>query len=375
MKVLQWKCSKPNPLRKAIAQIVSRNQNVMETWHKFEALKDPLNMVCGYDQSDNNMREVDIQMMEYAFETKMGQTCIPYNDVDGEYEHGKDCFIHLNVGSDGKATQIACSLSNDTEQLFRVQGLTPTEAVGIDDETELWEGSTVRLQRFLKERKKADDYKEQRGKQRQNTAPPFVSTTKKVTFRPRSAGQTPNPKRQKEDDDGGDEDNHDATPRDDTAPRSDIAAPTELFPDATRASSPDLHQSLFDEHDNINESTATRLIDGLKSKYKEKIKLTPGEKRLLGCLAQIDMNSTTGGEDSISSITDIPSFSRVNKFTLVRQPIQYLHDTDPNPRTLRRHTKIVQMWLGLLVGASFALAFLIDQVKGLNGSLCYRMYW
>mmetsp|Transcript_21025 Transcript_21025/g.35682 ORF Transcript_21025/g.35682 Transcript_21025/m.35682 type:complete len:95 (-) Transcript_21025:1495-1779(-) len=89
------------------------------------------------------MREVDIQMMEYAFETKMGQTCIPYNDVDGEYEHGNDCFIHLNVGSDGKATQIACSLSNDTEQLFRVQGLTPTEAFGIDDETELWEGSTV----------------------------------------------------------------------------------------------------------------------------------------------------------------------------------------------------------------------------------------
>ena len=40
------------PLRKGIAQIVGRDDNVMETWHKCDALKDPLNMVCGYDQRD-----------------------------------------------------------------------------------------------------------------------------------------------------------------------------------------------------------------------------------------------------------------------------------------------------------------------------------
>ena len=104
------------PLRRAVAQILRRNDNVMETWHKFEALKDPLNMVCGYDESDDNMREVDVLMMRTAFETKSGQTCtIPFKDVDGDCENGKDCFIHLKIGSDGNATHIACSLSNDTE--------------------------------------------------------------------------------------------------------------------------------------------------------------------------------------------------------------------------------------------------------------------
>ena len=40
------------PLRRAIAQIVGRDDNVMKTRHKCDALKDPLNMVCGYDQRD-----------------------------------------------------------------------------------------------------------------------------------------------------------------------------------------------------------------------------------------------------------------------------------------------------------------------------------
>ena len=116
----------------------------------------------------------------------------------------------------------------------------------------------------------------------------------------------------------------------------------------------------------LNVSQILVFVKAFHKKVKKKEKLTPNEKRLLGCLAQIEMTATTGGRDSISSITDIPSFPRVNKFTLVRPPIQYLHGTDPNLRTLHRHTKITQAWVGLIAGASFALAFVLDQVKKLG---------
>ena len=66
--------------------------------------------VGGYDQSDNDMREVDVPMMQSAFETKESQVCIPFEAIV-ESEDSKDRYIHLDLGVDGKAKQIACSLS------------------------------------------------------------------------------------------------------------------------------------------------------------------------------------------------------------------------------------------------------------------------
>ena len=72
-------------LRRATVKLVGRNNDVMETWHSFKALTTPLNTVCGYDNTDTNMRDVDVLMLESAFKTKNGQTCIQCSDVDGDW--------------------------------------------------------------------------------------------------------------------------------------------------------------------------------------------------------------------------------------------------------------------------------------------------
>eukprot|EP00986_Skeletonema_menzelii_P018107 scaffold25044_cov69-Skeletonema_menzelii.AAC.1 len=58
-------------------------------------------MVCGYDQSNNNMKEVDVAMMQSAFETKGSMTCIPFEIVGVNCEDVKERYIHLKLGCDG----------------------------------------------------------------------------------------------------------------------------------------------------------------------------------------------------------------------------------------------------------------------------------
>jgi len=89
------------PLRKAVALILCRNDNVMEHWYKFNDMKVPVNMVCGFDQSNNNMKEVYVAMMQSAFEAKGSMTCIPFEIVGVNYEDGKERYIHLKLGCDG----------------------------------------------------------------------------------------------------------------------------------------------------------------------------------------------------------------------------------------------------------------------------------
>jgi len=134
-------------LRRATVKLVCRNNDVMGTWHSFKALTTPLNTVCGYDNTDTRLRAVDALMLESAFETKNGQTCIQYSCVDSDCDDGEDRFIHLKIGNDGKATHVACSNSDNAKQLFSVNGDTPTEWFGVNDETELWGGSKDRLQK------------------------------------------------------------------------------------------------------------------------------------------------------------------------------------------------------------------------------------
>ncbi len=45
-----------------------------------------------------------------------------------------------------------------------------------------------------------------------------------------------------------------------------------------------------------------------------------------------------------SKTFDIPSFNKVQKFTLVRKPTQYHQERDPTPRTIRRHKKIGRVY-------------------------------
>ena len=122
----------------------------MDTWHSFKAPITPLNTVCGYNNTDTKLRAVDALMLASAFETKNGQTCIQYSDVDGDCDNGEDRYIHLKIGNGGKATHVACSNSSNAAQFFNVNGDTPTEWFGVNDETQLWDGSKDRLRKFLK---------------------------------------------------------------------------------------------------------------------------------------------------------------------------------------------------------------------------------
>ena len=99
-----------------------RNDNVMENWYKFNDMKVPVNMVCGFDQSNNNMKEVYVAMMQSAFEAKGSMTCIPFEIVGVNYEDGKERYIHLKLGCDGKAKKIAFSQSNNPKDLFSKPG-------------------------------------------------------------------------------------------------------------------------------------------------------------------------------------------------------------------------------------------------------------
>ena len=209
------------PLLRATVKLVGWNNDVIDTWHSFDALIKPLNTVCGYNNTDTNLRAVDVLMLASAFETKNGQTCIQYSDVDGDFDNGEDRYIHIQIGKDGKATHVACSKSNNAEQLFSVNGDTPTESFDVNDETELWEGSKKRLQKFLKQRKQADCYNSQRGEQRGGV----VSTIKRDT-RSANSGQTPDPKRQRGDNNGSNRDDDvDTRGDDDDSQRDDGNTP------------------------------------------------------------------------------------------------------------------------------------------------------
>eukprot|EP00986_Skeletonema_menzelii_P004975 scaffold1748_cov148-Skeletonema_menzelii.AAC.8 len=129
------------PLRRAVDLILCRNDNVMVNWYKFEDRNFLSTVVCGCDQSNNNMKEVDSRHDAITFEKNL-------------------------------------------------------------DETELRGNSKERLLKFLKDREREDGYNAQRGKQRATTLPK-VSTTKAA--RPSSAaGFTPQPQKLKKDDDNED---------------------------------------------------------------------------------------------------------------------------------------------------------------------------
>ena len=81
--------------------------------------------------------------------------CIQYEDMlFGEYAGH---FLHLKLGDNGKAVQIACSQSRNASLINHVEGVTPIENFDIDDKTELWNFSKHRLGTFLKQRKKEDE--------------------------------------------------------------------------------------------------------------------------------------------------------------------------------------------------------------------------
>jgi len=72
-------------LRKAVAFIVRRNDEVMGKWHDISVLIDLCNVVAGYDENSSNMRGVDVTMMDDAFITNPpGSVCIPYEDMFGD---------------------------------------------------------------------------------------------------------------------------------------------------------------------------------------------------------------------------------------------------------------------------------------------------
>ena len=66
-------------------------------------------------------------------------------------------FLHLKLGDNGKAVQIACSQSRNASLINNVEGGTPIENYDINDKTELWNFSKHRLGTFLKQRKKEDE--------------------------------------------------------------------------------------------------------------------------------------------------------------------------------------------------------------------------
>ncbi len=107
-------------LRKAVAFIVQRNDDVMGRWHDISVIIDLCNVVAGYEENSSNMRGVDVTMVDDAFITKpLGTVCIPYEDMLGDDD---GYFLHLKHGNNDKVEQIACSQSRDASQISSVEG-------------------------------------------------------------------------------------------------------------------------------------------------------------------------------------------------------------------------------------------------------------
>ena len=142
-------------LRKAVAFIVRRNDEVMGKWHDISVLIDLCNVVAGYDENSSNMRGVDVTMMDDAFITNPpGSVCIPL----------RICLGMTPVISYTSNSEILAkwhrSLAHNrgmTPLLSASKGGTPIEKFGIKDDSELWFLSKDRLKQFLRKRKREDE--------------------------------------------------------------------------------------------------------------------------------------------------------------------------------------------------------------------------
>ena len=235
-------------LRKAVAFIVQQNDDVAGTWHDIDVLKDLCNVVAGYDENSDDMRGVDVSMIQDAFVTKPpGGTCISSVDITGD---DTDYFLHLKLDQNDRAAKIACSQSRDDSLINNVVEGIPIEKFDINDETELWKFSKHRLEQLLRQRKKEDDKKKDKQSGRDETNKLHeVSTTK--TVRPGStSGRTPQPKRRKEDKDDEEED------EDDTPMRA-------LFQSASR-------EQIIDEDNKIDDGVIDTILDALHVRFQNK---------------------------------------------------------------------------------------------------------
>eukprot|EP00984_Skeletonema_dohrnii_P008330 scaffold3045_cov78-Skeletonema_dohrnii-CCMP3373.AAC.2 len=399
---LDWNSKLHAKLRKAVAFLLEHDGWRGE-YFRYSDLDDALNILCGYDESDDGMKKVDVQMIAEAFNLKgdcagwdklefpnsqltekesgddapkrrrsRGRNTSRPNTPEGGEEyifHFYRCFDNKSKKREYKLGCVKKGGGEPKDIESREGGWSPPHLTA---DTVFWDDMKAQLRKFLVERKtKAVRNKTlntkrslEKNKASRLSTPPEAAT--RQTSAATSTGYTPNAKKAK-----GNATAISSNNMSSVTTEEEDETPVPLQPNQSEAADVDLQSLLFDETSNMKESVVKCLMENLKSKYDKKAPLTPEEKRLLGGLAQCEMksNEKKGSSSRISSIQGIYSFKYFPSFNMHREPQQYNKDSGPKPaRTVKRHTKIASEWMNLIAGAGFLLGFILDQIKRLPES-------
>lgn len=176
-------------LRRAIVlTLLKRDGGRKDIFFSYGQLTDPLNTYLCTNDSNLNLAKLDEQLFNATFEKPRRSdacySCVTVFDGLEEYEDYKDCYIHINK-RDGK---IACSESADSSSFRTVDnGEAKKLLLGLS----LNQGLYMKVQKFLRDRKRQRENKERKRPKSQNSAKAGETTNDNRESTPLSGTRPP----------------------------------------------------------------------------------------------------------------------------------------------------------------------------------------